>query len=155
QVHPASWLHVGTVFTAVIGKSAGLITLWAAAGTLAAPARSVYRRRAITAGGVLAASVVVLLAIQLVIVRPRVSAPLVVLLVVSSALVIPGCALAAVHSDGEQRVDSILWAYLIAELALIVTLSRVTTGAWINYAVSAVVFSAVLTARALARTLEH
>ena len=47
-----------------------------------------------------------------------------------------------------------LGAYCAAELILVVILSRVTTGAWINYAIQAIVFAAVLTARALARALD-
>jgi hypothetical protein len=52
------------------------------------------------------------------------------------------------------RLDAALWVYLAGELALMLALCRSSTGAWINYAIPAVVFACVLTARALGRAFD-
>jgi hypothetical protein len=52
------------------------------------------------------------------------------------------------------RLDGLLWLYFLGEMLLVAALYRASTGAWINYAIQAVVFLAVLTARALGRVVE-
>jgi hypothetical protein len=154
RVHPADWLHVGTVALAVIGKSAGLIALLASAGLAAVGARPGLGWWAFRAGTLLVGSMAALSVGQLALVRPWVTWPLVAALLATLILVIPGCALITRGSMVQGRLDGVLWAYCAIELLLTVVLSRVTDGAWINYAIQAVVFAAVLTARALVRALE-
>jgi hypothetical protein len=154
RIHPAGWLHVGTVVTAVIGKCAGLIALLAAAGLAAMATRPDPAPWAFREGLLLVGLITALAILQLAIVRPWVTGPLVVVLLATLALVIPGSALLARRSMSEGRLDATLWAFCAGELFLLVVLSRVTTGAWINYAIQAVVIAAVLSARALARALE-
>ena len=55
---------------------------------------------------------------------------------------------------GRSRVDGALWALVAGELAVFIFLCRLSTGAWYNYAIQAVVFGCVLVARALARSFE-
>ena len=66
-------------------------------------------------------------------------------------IVIPACYLLAPRSRPASRVDRALWIYLMAELAAVTILGRMSTGAWVNYGIQPVVFFSVLTARALSR----
>ena len=52
-------------------------------------------------------------------------------------------------------VDVAYALYFAGELALTAYLFRLSTGAWYNYAVQAVVFASVLAARALARAVDR
>jgi hypothetical protein len=154
QVHPADWLHVATVALALIGKSTGLIALLAAAGLAAVGTQSGLGRGVFVTGSVLLGLTVVLLGLQCVLVRPWITWPLVAVLLGILALVIPACLLMERPLKPGERLDHLLWAYCIAELAVVLVLSRATSGAWINYAIQAVVFACILTARALARGCE-
>ncbi len=48
-------------------------------------------------------------------------------------------------------IDAALWAYLLAELVIVTFLSRQSTGAWLNYAIPALVFASTLAGRGLSR----
>jgi hypothetical protein len=51
-------------------------------------------------------------------------------------------------------LDVVVWVYLAGEVALFTILLRMSTGSWSNYAIQAVVFASVLTARAVSRTAD-
>jgi hypothetical protein len=53
-----------------------------------------------------------------------------------------------------NRLDALLWLYLLAELGLAALLCRNSEGAWVNYALPAVVFGSIWVGRALARIVE-
>jgi hypothetical protein len=76
---------------------------------------------------------------------------LVTALMTTIILLIPLCALFERRSIAAGQLDAALWLYTTAELALVVVLCRVSTGAWVNYAIQAVIFASILTSRALAR----
>ncbi len=154
RVHPADWLHVGTVFAAVLGKEAGLIGLLAAAGLAAIRVRSVRGRWALASGIAIVVSVAVLSVVQLADAGPWVTGTLAAITLVALVVVIPVCVAIMGRCIAVGRLEFMLGAYCLAEVILIVMLSRVSTGAWINYAIQAIVFAAVLTGRALARGLE-
>jgi hypothetical protein len=149
RVHPGDWLHVGTVSLAVVGKSVGLISLLAAAGLATVGSRPGLSRWSFAAGSAIVSLTVALSVLQFVVVRPWVTGPLVCLLLLTLALVVPGCAL-----TGGRPLDRRLWACCLGELGLLLILSRVSTGAWINYAIQAIVFAGVLTARILTRAVD-
>jgi hypothetical protein len=177
RVHPGGWLHVATVAAAVLGKSAGLVALLAAAGLGAVAHRPAIPRWMFPVGAFTIATITALSAVQLAIVRPWISGPLIVAVLFCAAIVIPHCVLVTRRSTNERRddvrwlpadqpgagiertptskaqTDAALWVYWLGELVLVVVLSAVTTGAWINYAIQAIVFVCVLTARTLERGL--
>jgi hypothetical protein len=154
RVHPAGWLHVGTVFAAILGKEAGLVALLAAGGLAAIRARSVPGRWARASGILIVLSIAVLSIAQLIDAGPRVTGTLAAVALSATVVVIPSCSALAWRSRLDRGFDSMLGSCCVAEVVLVVILSRVTTGAWINYSIQATVFAAVLTARALARLLE-
>jgi hypothetical protein len=151
QVHPAGWLHVATVAAAVVGKEAGLIAVLLAAGLASLPAGQGLIRLLFRAGCLVTGSIAALLIVQLVVVRPWVSGPLLAAVLSSLIFIIPACAAVSRRSIAGSPIDAALWALCAGELVLALALSRITTGAWINYAIQAVVFLAVITARALER----
>ena len=56
----------------------------------------------------------------------------------------PGSCLLATRVLLAEQIDRSMWIYLAAELGLVAILSRMSTGAWVNYGVQAVVFASVL-----------
>jgi hypothetical protein len=68
---------------------------------------------------------------------------------------VPACFLLAPRTAFGGRLDAHLWAYWGAEAVVAVILFRSSTGAWTNYAIPAIVYASVLTARALARALDQ
>ncbi len=53
------------------------------------------------------------------------------------------------------KLDALLAIYVGAELVLVIILSRLSEGAWVNYAMQAIVFAVVATARAASRALDE
>ncbi len=68
---------------------------------------------------------------------------------------LPFGALPASRALVAARLDLVLWALVAGELAVLVALSRISTGAWVNYALQAAVLASVLTARALTRVADE
>jgi hypothetical protein len=153
RVHPGDWLHVGTVLAAVIGKSAGAIGLLGAA-VLTAIRTHISLGRWIAAVVVfMVASISVLSTVQLADSAPRITGTLMAL-TLAVLIIVAGCAAMIRRSHADHRIDRMLIGYIAAEMVLVVILSRISTGAWINYAIQAVIFAAVSTGRALSRALE-
>ncbi len=155
RVHPGDWLHVGTVFSAVVGKSAGIVGLLATAVLAESRTPSAAGRWALAAGYFMVGSIAVLSVVQHVDTSQWSSGSLLVVELAALLLVIPAGAAMARRSRSDRRLDSILWVYGAAEVVVVVILSRLSTGAWINYAIQGVIFAAVLTARALDRAIER
>jgi hypothetical protein len=154
RIHPGDWIHVATVFAAVIGNSVGLIALLGAAYAACVSAHQDQARKimARVASGLVVVIAVLTLA-HLVLGRLWLGwlvlgGGLMVLL-----LVIPACAVAT-GSAAESRLEPALWLYMAAELGLMTALCRLSDGAWTNYAVMAVVLFCIVTARTLARACE-
>ena len=154
RVHPGDWLHVGTVVAAVVGKSAGIVGLLATAVLATIRASSAPRRWALDTGFFMVVSIAVLSVVQLATARPWITGSLVAVALAALILIVPTGAMMVRRSSAERHLDSLIWVYVAAELVVVVILSRISTGAWINYAIQAVVFGAVLTARSLDRALE-
>jgi hypothetical protein len=151
RVHPGDWLHVGTVIAAMAGKSAGLAAL--------AVARPVATRRPSRGwltgvAGVTALAIALLSAAQIAVPAPWITGMLAVLAPVALMVGVPMGAMPARTAEGNSRINAALGAYCGAELILLVVLCRSSSGAWINYGISALVFAAALTARSLAQAME-
>ena len=155
RVHPGDWLHVGTVFSAVVGKSAGIVGLLATAVLAESRTPSAAGRWALAAGYFMVGSIAVLSVVQHVDTSQWSSGSLLVVELAALLLVIPAGTAMARRSRSDRRLDSILWVYGAAEVVVVVILSRLSTGTWINYAIQGVIFAAVLTARALDRAIER
>jgi hypothetical protein len=68
--------------------------------------------------------------------------------------ILPACILLEGRPLVGEHLDRALWIYWVGEIVLMSVLCRMSTGAWYNYAIQAVVFASVLSARALSRALE-
>ncbi len=155
RVHPGSWYRAEIVAIAAVAKSAGLLTLLAAAGLAAAwvcPGRSPGALGA--AGASLVGLVVVLVILQLAVDSTWLTAAIVTTLAMIAPLWITAGLLRGWREMIGERLDGLLWLYFMGEAALVVVLFRASTGAWVNYAIQAMVFLAVVTGRALGRILE-
>jgi len=136
-------------------RSFGLIALIGAAGLAAVGGRPGWLRQVYWAGGTgFLASFAALSGwhaawpiewLQFVIVRAEVVVVVVVFL--PAALIEPEKVLGS-------RFDAALWVFLAAELGMVTVLSRASTGAWLNYAMQAIFFTCVLTARVMSRSCD-
>jgi signal transduction histidine kinase len=88
-------------------------------------------------------------------VNASISRAIVLGLVVTIACFMPIGAFVLVRAWRTGGIDVAFALFLIGELALTVYLFRLSTGAWYNYAVQAVVFASILVARALARAVQR
>jgi hypothetical protein len=153
QVHPANWRYVEIVLTGLAERSFGLVAVFGAVGLAAVGGTAGWLRKVHWAAGTgLLAAFAALwgwhdawpiewLASM---VFPA-EVVVVALMLVPSALIEPRNVLG-------NRFDAALWAFLAAELGMLTVLSRASMGAWYNYAMQAVFFGCVLTARALSRS---
>jgi hypothetical protein len=155
RIHPADWYFAGNIFLALIWKCVGIILL-AAAALVAFMSNAQGRgRRVFTAAGTgLIATTSALTIIQLFVVKMWLSTVIVAGLCLIMCCLIPLAALFEWRSLLGTKVDLALGMFCAGELALAAILCRLSTGAWFNYAIQAVVFGCVLVARTLARSIE-
>src|SRR5262245_46903433 len=154
-VHPADWDHVGVTWVGIIHMTAGLIVLLVAAGLAAVAARPGNARKAVALTGTgWVGLILVLLALRRVAPDPEIAALSVVTTTGALTVVIPICVLLGRSSFLGSRIDAGFWLYLAGEVGLSTVLFRVSSGAWSNYAIQAVVFGSIVTARAMARVAE-
>ena len=76
-------------------------------------------------------------------------------LTTGAVIVIPTSCLSSTRLLLAEQVDRSMWIYFAAEVGLVAILSWMSTGAWVNYGLQAVVFASILVARALGRALEQ
>jgi hypothetical protein len=155
RVHPADWMRVGIVVSAIAGRSKGLIALLAAAGLAQVAARRGLGWRVLVP---VSAMPILVIVTQSALETTRLGAPGAILAFISVwfclGVVIPACALLEHRTLLGGRPDICLWLFLAGELAVVVLMARASTGAWVNYGIQAVVWGSVLSARALARACE-
>jgi hypothetical protein len=155
RVHPAGWDHAGIIWVGTIHRTAGLLLLLVATGLAAVMAQPGIGRKVVALLGTgLVAFIVVLLALRRVGPGPRVGALAVVATGAALAVVVPLCAALSRSTFLGGRIDVQLGLYLAGEVALATALFRASSGAWSNYAIQAVVFTAIVTARAMARVTD-
>jgi hypothetical protein len=154
-IHPGSWYRAGIVLIAVVINSVGLLTLLAAAGLTSVWVSPGYGHGALGAAGAsLIGLVLVLVTLQLPINSMWLTAAVFGTMAVIAPFWVAACLLRGRRDMIGERLDCLLWLYLLAEMALVILLYRASSGAWVNYAIQSVVFLAVLTARAVGRILE-
>jgi hypothetical protein len=152
RVHPADWDHVGITWVGIIHMTAGLILLLVAAGLTAVMAQPGIGRKVVAILGTgLVAFILVLLALRRVGPSPSVAAWAVVATSAALAVLIPLCAALCRSTFLGGRVDARFGLYLAGEVVLATALFRMSSGAWSNYAIQAIVFGSIVTARAVAR----
>jgi hypothetical protein len=160
-VHPGSGEYASIVVVAIIGRSSGLIAMLMAVGLTAAGARDGIGPRALVVAGSLMTGLIAAHSLaQLVptdVIKWNALFGLFgfVMMLASLVLVIPTCFLLARRTLLAVRLDRVLWVYLAAELAWVVILAWLSSGVWVNYAIQAIIFGAVLVARGLGRALEQ
>jgi hypothetical protein len=154
NVHPSGWMRVSIVMLAIVGRTAGASVLLTAAGLCMIQRRAGRVRRAIAVIGTCCVGLTAVIQAHLLL-APSESelAFFVIGVMTTNALLIPICDLLEWRSAAGRTVDAVLWLCMTAELALVVVLCRASTGAWVNYAIQAVVFACILSARAVARAL--
>jgi hypothetical protein len=131
-----------------------MILLAAASGLAMVSARPRPVRLALViAGAALIGTVTALAILQLFMVKPWISAFLLLGLLLVIVGIIPACGLFEKALLGD-RLDAALWAYWAGELALTAVVWRLSAGTWFNYALQALVVACVLTARALSRAID-
>jgi hypothetical protein len=171
QVHPADWRHARVVVISAFGKSLGLAAALAAAWLIIIGARAgIVRRGFATVAAVLVTTLVGLMSAQLAMVAigtirepsetlvnlfAGVGRLTLQLAMVTTAGILPFCLLVDRGRLSGGGVDAALWACVLMDCAIMAALSRISTGAWSNYAVEAVVLLSVLAARAMARACEE
>ena len=157
HVHPADSIRAAIVFFAILGKSGGLIAIMVAAGLANVGSRSGTGRAAFVILGTILTVLIAassLMSLLGIVVTRRDLLLGAVNLAIGMFLVVPVCTLLTRRNRLGGGLDRLLWIYLAAELALVTILSSMSTGAWVNYGIQAVVFASVLVARGLERTLD-
>jgi hypothetical protein len=155
RVHPGDWSFAGRIGLAVIWKCVGWISILVAAGVVMIARGHGWGRSLLAASGTGQIGLIVAMAIlQFFVVKTSISLLIACGLVAALLFVLPACILLEGRSLIEGPLDRSLWIYWVGEIVLMMVLCRLSTGAWYNYAIQAVVFASVLTARALSRALE-
>jgi hypothetical protein len=158
RVHPADSARAEMVLSLLAGKSSGLVEIMMAIGLATVGARRGTGRAALVVGGASLMGLIALWSLLNTFDIVATRRDMVIgegLLIAAVFFVIPACFLAAPRILLMERLDRVLWIYLAAELGLVTILGRMSTGAWLNYGIQAVVFASILAARGLARTLEQ
>jgi hypothetical protein len=154
RIHSPDGTYAAIVSLAILGRSTGLVAVLCAVGSAGVRSRPGLGRRLLALSGT---GLIGLLFLNLLL-PPATSAGENVLrtmpLAACAFLLIPVCAVVEPRAFARDRVDIVLWALCAGEAALVLGLARSSTGAWVNYALEAVVLASVLSARALARRCE-
>jgi Dolichyl-phosphate-mannose-protein mannosyltransferase len=155
-VHPATWESARDSILVLCWKCVGLILLLAAAGLAAVPAGAGRAKRLLAwAGTGLIGLVTVLTIVQVFAVTSAISGLVVLGLVVTMVCFLPIGISALGLAWRADGVDVAYGLFFAGELALTAYLFRLSTGAWYNYAVQAMIFASVIAARALARAVDR
>ena len=151
RVHPGSWTNSFIVSFTILGQSSGLLALLVATGLAGIRGRRAIGRRFLEVTGFILIVMILLrnnplytqgnMAVWDAFV-PSVNVAIAVF------FVIPACYLLSRKTLAAGSVDNALLVYLAAESLVVTILGRASTGAWANYAIQAVIFASILTARA-------
>jgi Dolichyl-phosphate-mannose-protein mannosyltransferase len=158
RVHPADSVRASLVLCAIFGRSTGLIAmLLAAAVASVGTLRGTVRPAVVFAGSVVLGLIALgafVSALRIVVSRwdPVLTFAC---LTVAVAIVVPASCLSPTRLLLAERIDRWLWIYLAAEVGLVTGLSWMSTGAWVNYGIQAVVFASIVVARVLGRAFEQ
>ncbi len=155
RVHAGGWDRLTIALLGLLDRNMGLIVLLSAGGLIGAGASPGIARKLLPVAG-LGLLVVIAVALGLHTIWIRVELGLVAGFAACLLLgiVFPACAMLERSALLGNRVDGLLWIYLAMELAVAAVLFYLSTGSWMNYAIQAAVFGAVLTARAASRVFQ-
>jgi hypothetical protein len=151
RVHPTDWIRTAIVVGSIAGGSLCMTALFACAELALAASMSRTRRILVAVGIVLVGFALVMPVVN------YFRATTIATLIWSQAVVgcfvvlIPAGVILERRAGLGGRLDAALCLFTVAELAIIVPLSRASTGAWVNYGIQGVVFAAILTARSMSR----
>jgi hypothetical protein len=152
RVHHADSARAAIVFVAMLGKSSGLIAVLVAAGLANVGAHAGTGRAALVVVGTVQ-TVLIAASSLLSFLGIVVTGWDLLLSIVNTAigvlLVVPACYLLTPRNHWGVGLHRVLWIYVAAELAFVANLSWMSTGAWVNYGIQAVVLGSVLIARDL------
>ncbi len=157
RVHPADSIRASIVFIAILGKSSGLIAIMVAAGSANVGARGGIARAVVVLGTVVTAIIAAsgfLNLLGLVVTRRDLLLGA-ANLAIGAFVIVPACFLLTRRDRLVGALDPVLWIFVATELGLVTFLCSMSTGAWVNYGIQAVVFASVLIARTLERALER
>ncbi len=155
RVHPGGWDHLQVVSWGLITRTAGLIALLAAAGlAMVGAGRGLGRKIVVVAGIGLIGLILTAQGLHTILHRIELTVTIALAGTVIMAVVFPACLLIERSALLGNRLDAALWVYTAGELALAAVLFERSTGAWFNYAIQAVVFGSILTARAVSRAAD-
>jgi Dolichyl-phosphate-mannose-protein mannosyltransferase len=158
RVHPADSARAEMVLSLLAGKSSGLVEIMMAVGLASVGAHRGTGRAALVVGGTSLMGLIALWSLLNTFDLVAISRDMVIgegLLIAAVFFVIPACFLVAPRNLLAARLDRVVWIYLATELGLVTILGRMSTGAWLNYGIQAVVFASVLSGRGLVQALEH
>jgi hypothetical protein len=155
RIHPGSWDHVFVVLLGIFMASAGVVTMLAAPALVTVGSRPGLARRLLTVAGTMAIGLVLAASVLQTTLEPPWNSMAIVFAAVAVAIIaLPAAALSMRSSSPVTGIDATLWAYLLAEFALVTFLSRMSTGAWLNYGIPASVFVSTLAGRGLSRAVD-
>jgi hypothetical protein len=155
RVHPGGWDTVSVLLLGITNRSAGTVAVLAASALIAIGARPGMLRWIATGLATIAIGILLGAVSADLASRSRHTGAMVFLAAgLTAAVALLAAGLATWFSSTAKGVDVALWAYLIAELGLVVLLAHMSAGAWIYYGIPATVFAAALAARALSRALD-
>jgi len=154
RVHLGDWSYAWRIGVAVIWKCTGWIAILVAAGVAMIAREAGWGRNLLAALGTgLIGLIVAMAVLQFFVLQTSISTLIVYGLLATIVLVLPVCILLEGRPFLGEQLDRSLWIYWVGEMMLMSILCRMSTGAWYNYSIQAVVFGSVLTARALSRAL--
>jgi hypothetical protein len=155
RVHPGGWDNLIICCLGLISRSIGLIVLLAAAALIAVSATPGIGRKLLLAAGLgLIALIIGALSLRCFWIIAELNVGVAFAACILMGVLFPICSLLERSKLLGNRVDAALWIYLAAELIVTAVVFYLSTGSWLNYAIQAVVFAAVLTARAASRVLD-
>ncbi len=155
RVHPGGSAHLIIGLLGLMDRGIGLIVLLPAVGLIAAGSQPGVGRKVLLAAGLgLIVPIIVLLGLHTVSGSVELGVAIAFAACILAGVVGPICAMIERSAFLGNRFDFYLWIYLAAELAASCLFFYLSTGSWLNYAIPAVVFAAVLAARASSRVLD-
>jgi hypothetical protein len=158
RVHYGGWGRGEMVASLLVGKSSGLVEIMTAAALASIGARRGTGRAAFVFAATGLVAVIAAWTVVNAFEINVISWDMILgeyLLSAAVFLVIPACLLVAPRILWVRQLDRLVGIYLVAELALVTFQGWMSTGAWLNYGIQAVVFASVLGARGLVQVFEQ
>jgi hypothetical protein len=155
RVHPGGWYNVLLLSLGIANRSAGTAAVLAAGALIAFGKRPGILRWIATSVATVVVGILLAAVSANVASRSDMTGVAVFFAVgLAVAVILPAVVLSTWSSVTAKAVDAALWAYLAAELGVVMLLAHTSAGAWMNYGIPATVFGAALAARAASRALD-